>query len=79
MKVGEELLKEALSKIKQNYLTYQFMVHRDVAWTFQKICYQFIEEQGYLLDVYQAYPLEKGRKESNDNELFFILQGMNYK
>lgn len=79
MKVGEELLKEALSKIKQNYLTYQFMVHRDVAWVFQKVCYQLIEEKGYLLDVYQDYPLKKGRKEANDNELFFILQGMNYK
>ena len=37
MTVSEELLEIALNKIKKDYPTYQFMVHRDVAWTLQKI------------------------------------------
>ena len=79
MTVSEELLEIALNKIKKDYPTYQFMFHRDVAWTLQKIFHQLIEEKGYPLEVYQDYPLGKGRKEHINHELIFVLQGTSYK
>lgn len=79
MTVSEELFEIALKKIKNDYPTYRFMVHRDVAWTLQKIFHPLLKDKGYPLEVYQDYLLPKGRKEHKDYELIFVSQGTNYR
>ncbi len=79
MTLGKEILELSLHELKENYPSYEFMVHRDVAWSLQKILNRLIEKNGYPLEVYQDYPLEKGCKEYKENELVFVLPGTNYR
>ena len=78
MTLATEMLELSLQEIKKNYSSYGFMVHRDVAWTLQKLFKQLIEQKNYPLEVYQNYPLKRGYDTSRDHELVIVNQGTNY-
>ena len=77
MTLATEMLELSLQEIKKNYPSYGFMVHRDVAWTLQKLFNHYIEQKNYPLEVYQNYPLKRGY-DTHDYELVIVNQGTNY-
>ena len=78
MTLATEMLELSLQEIKKNYSSYGFMVHRDVAWTLQKLFNHLIEQKNYPLEVYQNYPLKRGYDTTRDHELVIVNQGTNY-
>ena len=79
MTPAKELLGRAIEEIKENYLDYQFITHRDVTWVLQKTMRELIKKEGYPLEVYHNYPLGRERQSLKDYELVIVAQGINYR
>ena len=72
MTPAKELLGRAIEEIKENYLDYQFITHRDVTWVLQKTMRELIKKEGYPLEVYHNYLLGRERQSLKDYELVIV-------
>jgi len=66
------LFAEVIEEIRRNYPIYRFVMERDIVWEVQKLLAGKIKQQGLPYNVFNDYPIEKGRNRSLSVDLAVI-------
>lgn len=69
---ADELFKNSIAWLKENYAQFQFFLERDVVWTIQNYLNRQIKERGFPLRVINDYPILPGNRRSLCTDLAIL-------
>jgi hypothetical protein len=73
------LFNETMKYIENNYDNFNFFVERDIVWTIQKYMANLISINKLPYEIYNDYPIVKGKQRSKSVDLAIVKNGILYK